>query len=45
MVYGFDEFLIKNGFIINGYDKCVYILKRVEKVILYILLYVDEGDY
>ena len=26
----------------SGYDSCVYILKNGEKVILYLLLYVDD---
>ena len=38
----FDEFLLKTGFVKRGYDSCVYMLKRGEKVILYLLLYVDD---
>ena len=38
----FDEFLLKTGFVRSGYDFCVYILKNGEKVILYLLLYVDD---
>jgi len=38
----FDEFLLKIGFVRSGYDSCVYILKNGEKVILYLLLYVDD---
>ncbi|MCI02929.1 retrotransposon protein putative Ty1-copia subclass [Trifolium medium] len=37
----FDEFLLKNAFVRSEYDDCVYILKREEKVILYLLQYVD----
>ena len=38
----FDEFLLKTGFVRSGYDSCVYILKNGEKVILYLLLHVDD---
>ena len=38
----FDEFLLKTGFVRSGYDSCVYMLKNGEKVILYLLLYVDD---
>ncbi|WJX64387.1 hypothetical protein P8452_49170 [Trifolium repens] len=38
----FDEFLLKGGFVRSNYDSCVYMMKRNEKVILYLLLYVDD---
>ena len=38
----FDEFLIKAGFVRSNYDSCVYMMRRNEKVILYLLLYVDD---
>ena len=38
----FDEFLIRYGFIRNKYDSCVYILKKGEVCVLYLLLYVDD---
>ena len=38
----FDEFLVKAGFVISNYDSCVYMMRRNEKVILYLLLYVDD---
>ncbi|CAJ2651441.1 unnamed protein product [Trifolium pratense] len=38
----FDEFLLKVGFVRSNYDSCVYMMKRNEKVILYLLLYVDD---
>jgi hypothetical protein len=34
----FDEFLLKTGFVRNNYDSCVYMMKKDEKVILYLLL-------
>ena len=37
----FDEFLLKTRFVRNKYDSCVYKLKKDEKVIPYLLLYVD----
>jgi len=38
----FDEFLVKDGFVRRNYDSCVYMMRRNEKVILYLLLYVDD---
>jgi len=38
----FDEFLLKTGFVRSGYDSCVYMLKSGEKIILYLLLYVND---
>ncbi|CAJ2637310.1 unnamed protein product [Trifolium pratense] len=38
----FDDFLLKTGFVRSNYDSCVYMMKRNEKVILYLLLYVDD---
>ncbi|WJX45133.1 hypothetical protein P8452_32036 [Trifolium repens] len=38
----FDEFLLKTDFVRSNYDSCVYMVKRKEKVILYLLLYVDD---
>ena len=38
----FDEFLVKVGFVRSNYDSCVYMMRRNEKVILYLLLYVDD---
>ncbi|CAJ2646442.1 unnamed protein product [Trifolium pratense] len=38
----FDDFLLKAGFVRSNYDSCVYMMKRNEKVILYLLLYVDD---
>ena len=38
----FDEFLIKAGFVRSNYHSCVYMMRRNEKVILYLLLYVDD---
>ncbi|KAK2437580.1 secreted RxLR effector protein [Trifolium repens] len=38
----FDEFLLKGGFVRSNYDSCVYMMKRNEKVILYLILYVDD---
>jgi len=37
----FDEFLLKIGFARSEYDSCLYMLKRGEKVTLYLLLNVD----
>ena len=38
----FDDFLLKTGFVRSNYDSCVYMMKKDEKVILYLLLYVDD---
>jgi len=38
----FDEFILKTGFVRSGYDSSVYMLKRGEKVILYLLLHVYD---
>jgi len=38
----FDEFLVKASFVRSNYDSCVYMMRRNEKVILYLLLYVDD---
>jgi len=38
----FDEFLVKAGFVRSNFDSCVYMMRRNEKVILYLLLYVDD---
>ncbi|CAJ2646845.1 unnamed protein product [Trifolium pratense] len=38
----FDDFLLKTGFVRSNYDSCVYMMKRNKKVILYLLLYVDD---
>ncbi|MCH88004.1 retrotransposon protein, partial [Trifolium medium] len=38
----FNKFLLKAGFERSNYDSCVYMMKRNEKVILYLLLYVDD---
>jgi len=38
----FDEFLVKAGFVRSDYDSCVYMMRKNEKVILYLLLYVDD---
>ncbi|CAJ2648276.1 unnamed protein product [Trifolium pratense] len=38
----FDDFLLKTGFVRSNYDSCVYMMKRNEKVILYLILYVDD---
>ncbi|MCH79396.1 retrotransposon protein putative Ty1-copia subclass [Trifolium medium] len=38
----FDDFLLKIGLVRSNYDNCVYMMKRNEKVILYLLLYVDD---
>ncbi|MCI14523.1 retrotransposon protein putative Ty1-copia subclass, partial [Trifolium medium] len=38
----FDEFLLKTEFERSNYDSCVYMMKRNEKVILYLLLYEDD---
>ncbi|CAJ2636069.1 unnamed protein product [Trifolium pratense] len=38
----FDDFLLTTGFVRSNYDSCVYMMKRNEKVILYLLLYVDD---
>ena len=38
----FDDFLLRSGFSRCRYDSCVYVLKRKQKCILYLLLYVDD---
>lgn len=38
IVHQFDEFLLKTGVVRSRYDFYVYILKKDEKVILYLLL-------
>ena len=38
----FDEFLLKTDFLRREYDSCVYMLKKGEKFIIYLLLYVDD---
>ncbi|WJX42094.1 hypothetical protein P8452_29365 [Trifolium repens] len=38
----FDDFLLKTGFVRSNYDSCVYMMKKDEKIILYLLLYVDD---
>ncbi|PNX72588.1 copia LTR rider, partial [Trifolium pratense] len=38
----FDDFLLKTEFVRSNYDSCVYMMKRNEKMILYLLLYVDD---
>jgi len=38
----FVEFLLKTDFLRSGYGSCVHILKKGEKVILYLILYVDD---
>jgi hypothetical protein len=35
----FDEFLLKTEFVRSRYDSCVYMLKKGEELILYLLLY------
>jgi len=37
-----DKFLLKTSFVRNMYDSCVYVLKRGERVDLYLFLYVDD---
>lgn len=37
-----DEFILKLDFVRNGYNNFVYVLKRNDKVILYLLLYVND---
>ncbi|CAJ2668093.1 unnamed protein product [Trifolium pratense] len=39
---GFVKDNSKTGFVRSNYDSCVYMMKRNEKVILYLLLYVDD---
>ena len=38
----FDEFLLKTDFVRSGYDSCVHILKKEEKFIVYLILYLDD---
>jgi hypothetical protein len=38
----FVEFLLKTDFVRSGYGSYVHILKKEEKVISYLLLYVDD---
>lgn len=38
----FDDLLTKHAFLRNGYYSYVYIFKRNEEVIIYLLLYVDD---
>lgn len=38
----FDEFLLNHIVVRSNYGSCVYILKRNEKVILHLLLNIDE---
>lgn len=40
--FWFDDLLIKHDFLRNGYYSYVYIFKRIEEVIIYLLLYVDD---
>jgi len=38
----FDDFLVKADFLRSNYDSCVYMMRRNEKVIPYLLLYVED---
>jgi len=38
----FDDFLVKTGLVRSNYDNCLYMMRKNEKVILYLLLYVDD---
>lgn len=38
----FDDFLLRVGFLSSSYDSCVYILRREEGCVLFLLLYVDD---